>query len=68
MAHNGIYHSTITAPVIDDALARNDLRWIPQNTVLVELSAYLAGRGHRLMWDRTLRRLTTTPIPPAEPT
>lgn len=60
---NSRYHSTITAPVIDEALARNNLRWIPQNTVLVELSAYLAGRGHKLVWDRTQRRLTTTPIP-----
>lgn len=66
MTH-GIYHSTITGPVIDDALARHDLRWVPQHTVLAELSAYLAGRGHKLIWDRTRRQLITTPIQPTQP-
>ncbi len=60
--NNSSYHSTITAPVIDQALARNNLRWIPQETLMVELAAYLAGKGHKLAWDRTRRRLITTPI------
>lgn len=62
METRSIYHSTVTQPLMDEALARNNLRWIPQDTVLAELAAYLAGRGHRLMWDRTRRRLVATPI------